>query len=140
MKRLCRFCRIRKAVHGAQCWHCKKFRTRAHRREKWNNEFIGCFRHPEKRCLRTGYILSAHRNCSWCLRHRADGTCFPSVKRNRKSWKKTLGASAYRRRRMLRRSLNVSMKKRRSYGCHSLSLQGLKLFERITGVNYATQI
>ena len=109
------------------------------RAERWNTQFIPCKNHPERRCNRSAYVISRTTRCGSCWNRHTDGTPhLPFSRRNlpfRKDGARRKAVANHAVRQILDRSM-----KRRAMGCHSLSLQGLKLFERITGVNYATQI
>ena len=111
-----------------RCATCQK-ESRKKGREKrvarWRTEFISCIRHVERRCNLGQYAYSGKRRCASCCVHRPDGTSKPARKRQNY-------------RGGLKSNLKHSIRNRASGG--RVLLQGLKLFERITGVNYATQI
>ena len=89
------------------------------RAERYDSEFIACIRHPERRCNRSDYISARHRRCATCKRTRLNGTKIPAYERACRQ-----------------RDYNRSMEKALHWGRSSRSLQGFKLFARLTGFNY----
>ena len=108
------------------CYICQveaNAKSRNKRMRRWQTEFISCTRHPERRCKLSLYLNNGGRRCTFCCHRLASGMLAPNVQQYSKV-----------------RALKTSLKNRAKFGCHSLSLQGFKLFERMTGANYATQI
>src|SRR5487761_140823 len=109
---------VRAKNHRTACSSCQVesyAKGRKSREMRWMVEFIPCIRHPERRCKRSEYVKNCVRRCASCTWRNANGQSRSILKRNR-----------------LRRTVIRSLK-RRARGCHSSSLQGLKLFERMTG-------
>ena len=50
----------------------------APRADQWDNGWIPCDRHPERRCNRSLYVARGTRRCGSCKNRRTDGTRVPS--------------------------------------------------------------
>ena len=91
--------------------------SRDERELKWNNTFIPCIRHNDRRCNRSNYVKDGHRRCATCFKKHADGSMRLScLLRQRK------------------RDYSRMMKARGRYGASAWSMNALQIWERCTGM------
>lgn len=112
-----------KRGHKVGCWRCRKDslrKTSGKRAQRWNTEFIPCKRHPERRCQKAFFLATGTRRCAGCRQHLADGSLRPAARRHK-------NVQNYNR--------SMWLRKRGRWGTRTL--QGLKLFARLTGYDYS---
>jgi hypothetical protein len=92
--------------------------ARKRREKKWQTEFIGCVKHPERRCNRSVYVSTSNRRCCSCHSRLSDGIHKPGHKRRQRK-------NAYKK----------IVRGRTHY--YSNGMRGVELFNRSTGMNLA---
>ena len=109
-----------RATRTVGCWMCtdtnkKSEKSKVRRRKRWNNTFICCVNHSDRRCSLGRYVFDGKRRCGSCTNRWSDGRKRPTMVRH-----------------INKTNFAKSMKRRFQL---SGRLRGLALFERLTGMN-----
>lgn len=65
------------------CAECKREwarKTRPRRKKRWEENFIVCSKHPNRRCNKARYVMDGHKMCASCIDRTSSGV---KVRRNR---------------------------------------------------------
>jgi hypothetical protein len=62
--------------------HLRSPESRNRRQIKWENIFISCIKHDDRRCNKSCYVSNGRRKCNSCRHRRADGTRTPHSEKN----------------------------------------------------------
>lgn len=114
--------RWKQGYRSKGCCLCNNIRTRSvesknRRTVKWESIFIPCIHHPDRRCNRSNYVISARRKCGSCSSTRANGE-------KRRSYVRNLNKTHHKR----------SMRSRERGGTGNASLSIVQIWERCTGM------
>ncbi len=100
--------------------------AKARRAKRWEEEWIVCANHPDRRCNKSHYVYGSVRRCGHCLNHKADGSRRPAFARGM-DWKNP------QRKNYARRSRTVKVIKQIRKGLQTRR-DPLKIFANITGM------
>jgi hypothetical protein len=116
------------------CWkcineHCLSPASIERRAKKWDEGFIVCAIHPNRRCNKTVYLYNSKRRCASCNTRRADYSYRPGHVRA-KDWSNPLEKQ-----RNVRRAVKKMLERnKRSTNWHGNRLTPLEIFAKLTGM------